>query len=187
MPIPDSVPELTTERLALRAWAESDGPRLVEAAHDPVLRHFIPETPLPTEPEAVAPYLARVRAATADGVRLAWCVADGSTGLALGNVALFDFEGPDGAGAAQLGYWAHPEARGRGVMTEAIRRVTDWALSPDGLSLRRVYLLTAAGNIASRRAAERAGFTHVGTERLGAVTAAGFDDNAIYDRLATDP
>jgi RimJ/RimL family protein N-acetyltransferase len=178
------VPVLETERLRLRPWAEADVPRLVEAARDPVLQRWV-EAPLPRRVEDAAAYLVRVRLGVARGDRLAWCVADRRSDRALGNVALFEFEGPDGAGAAQVGYWAHPGARGSGVMTEAVDRVAAWAFADGGL--RRLYLMTAASNAASRRLAERAGFTHLGTERLGAPLGDGsFDDNCVYDRLATD-
>jgi RimJ/RimL family protein N-acetyltransferase len=177
------VPVLETGALRLRAWREDDGDRLVDAGGDERLRRFIPRSPLPRSRAAVPAYLGRVRESASLGTRLAWCVADRETDLALGNVALFDFE-PDGS--AQVGYWAHPTARGRGVLGQATRRVADWALAPEpeGLGLRRLYLLSAVGNSASRRVAERAGFAHVGTERASAPVADGYQDNALYDRLA---
>jgi RimJ/RimL family protein N-acetyltransferase len=56
-----------------------------------------------------------------------------------------------------------------------------------GLGIRRLYLLTAVGNVASQRLAERAGFVRVGTERQSAPTAnGGWEDNALYDRLRDD-
>lgn len=184
------VPELETPRLRLRAWQDRDAARIVEAANDPLLRHFIPETPLPREVGAVPDYLHRVHLMAADGIRMAWCVADRETDQALANVALFDLEGPEDEGSGQVGYWAHPDARGRGVMTEALRRVADWSLGrvgEGGLGLRRLYLLTAASNTTSRRLAEQTGFVHVGTERCAAPTGTdGYDDNAVYDRLRTD-
>jgi RimJ/RimL family protein N-acetyltransferase len=64
--------------------------------------------------------------------------------------------------------------------------VADWGLAPapTGFGLRRLFLLTATSNTASRRVAEQAGFVHVGTERGAApVGEDGFEDNAVYDRL----
>jgi RimJ/RimL family protein N-acetyltransferase len=179
------VTELHTDRLRLRAWREDDATGLVEASNDPRLRRYIPHSPLPRTPEQVAAYLLRVRQAAAEGTRLAWCVADRHTDEALGNVALFDFEGD---GSAQLGYWARPSARGRGALSEAARLVADFALTgePQGLGLRRLYLLSAVSNTASRRVAEQAGFTQVGIERQSAPAGQGYEDSALYDRLAGD-
>ncbi|HWM00431.1 MAG TPA: GNAT family N-acetyltransferase [Nocardioidaceae bacterium] len=180
------VPVLETGTLRLRAWADDDGDRLVEASNDPRLRRFIPHSPLPHTTAHVAAYLLRVHQAASEAKRLSWCVADRDTDEALGNIALFDFEAD---GSAQLGYWAHPKARGQGVLSQAARVVADWALAPEpaGFGLRRLYLFAAVSNAASRRVAEEAGFTHVGTERQAAPVGPGYEDNAVYDRLDEDP
>jgi RimJ/RimL family protein N-acetyltransferase len=174
---------LETPRLRLRPWRETDGDALVEASNDTTLRHFVPYSPLPRDLDAVPDYLARVTLASANGHRVAWCVADRESDEALGNVAVFEFDGLPGRDEAQVGYWARPAARGRGVMAEAVRRATDWALDPEGLDVHRLYLLTSASNAGSRRVAERAGFTHVGTERGNAPAGDTFEDSAPYDRL----
>jgi RimJ/RimL family protein N-acetyltransferase len=174
---------LETPRLRLRPWRESDGDALVEASNDPVLRHFVPYSPLPRQRNAVPAYLSGIALAAADGYRVAWCVADRETDEAVGNVAVFEFAGLPDRDEAQVGYWARPTARGRGVMAEAVRRATDWALDPAGLDVHRLYLLTSASNAGSCRVAERAGFTRVGTERGNAPAGDGFEDSALYDRL----
>ncbi|HEX6151734.1 GNAT family N-acetyltransferase [Nocardioides sp.] len=180
-------PVLEADDVRLRPWREADGPRLVEAANDAVLREWIPDTPLPRSLEAVPAYLTRVHVGAATNGRLAWCVADAGTDVALGNVALFEFEDEPDDLTAQVGYWSHPAGRGRGVMTAALRLATDWAFgrsAEGGLGARRLYLLTSVRNDGSRRLAERAGFEHVGTERGSAPLAAGgYEDNALYDRL----
>jgi RimJ/RimL family protein N-acetyltransferase len=72
-------------------------------------------------------------------------------------------------------------------MTTALRTAVAWAMTgvaDGGLGVRRLYLLTAESNAASRRLAERVGFVHVGTERRSAPAAGGgFEDNALYDLL----
>lgn len=183
------VPVLETTRLRLRPWRVDDGVRLVEASNDERLRRFIPASPVPRDLADVPAYLTRVQLGAANGSRIAWCIADRATDQALGNVALFDVEGSDDARTAQVGFWGHPDSRGRGIMTEAVRRVVDWCFeaAPHGFGVRRLVLFAAVGNTASRRVAEQAGFVHVGTERAAAPTGDGdFDDNAIYDRLRDD-
>lgn len=180
-------PVLEADGLRLRPWREDDGPRLVETANDPVVREWIPDTPLPRSLDAVPDYLSRVRLGAATNGRMAWCVADAESDQALGNVALFEFEDEGDDLTAQVGYWSHPAGRGRGAMTAALRLVTDWALrrtADGGLGARRLYLLTSVRNEGSRRLAERVGFEHVGTERASApVAGGGYEDNALYDRL----
>ena len=179
-------PVLERGTLRLRPWRDGDGNRIVEAANDALLRQFVPNSPLPTEPAEVPDYLTRVRLMAATNTRLAWCVADRATDHALGNVALFDFEGPENDETAQVGYWAHPDARGGGVMSAAVDLACEWSMrttDAGGLGLRRLFLLTAASNTASRRVAERARFVHVGTERE---SGPGRDSHAVYDRLRGD-
>ncbi|WP_340538889.1 GNAT family N-acetyltransferase [Nocardioides sp. GXZ039] len=179
------VPALESDGVRLRAWRDDDGPRLVETALDDEFRAGIPHSPLPTTLDDVPEYLARVREGTAAGSRLPWCVADAETDLALGNVALFDFDDqPRGEQTAELGYWAHPAARGRGVMTTALRLVVRHAFDPDGLALRRLYVLTPLDSLASRRLVERIGFVQVGAERASSpVLGGGWRDTALYDLL----
>ena len=58
-----------------------------------------------------------------------------------------------------LGYSTAPWARGKGLTTRALRLVAAHALAQ---GLRRLELHIAEGNAASRRAAEKAGFTYDG-------------------------
>lgn len=58
----------------------------------------------------------------------------------------------------ELGYWLAKEHRGKGIMTEAIRRMValGFAEFPD---ITRIYATPFGSNIASQRALEKAGFT----------------------------
>ena len=63
----------------------------------------------------------------------------------------------------EIGYWMAPWARGQGVMTDAVRLVCDWGF--DELGLGRIEWWANVGNYASRRVAEKVGFTMEGTVR----------------------
>jgi RimJ/RimL family protein N-acetyltransferase len=178
---------LERARTRLRPWREADAARLIEAATDAAFQRMLPHSALPRRVEDVPGYLDRLRVMEANGSRVAWCVADRETDLALGNVALFEFDTEEPDGTAQVGYWAHPQGRGRGAMSAAVDLVCTWAMrshEEGGLGLRRIFLLTAVSNVPSQRLADRAGFVRVGTERASAETAdGGWEDNALYDRL----
>jgi RimJ/RimL family protein N-acetyltransferase len=60
-----------------------------------------------------------------------------------------------------VGFWTAPAARGRGLMTEAVRLVVDWALGEGGLP--EVRWEGYVGNAASASVARRTGFTFTGT------------------------
>ena len=73
--------------------------------------------------------------------------------------------------------------RGRGVATRALRLLSDWALSPDGLGLARVQLTTDVDNPASQRVAERAGFEREGVLRAYVEHQGARRDMVVWSRL----
>ncbi|MGL5852178.1 MAG: GNAT family N-acetyltransferase [Phycicoccus sp.] len=84
----------------------------------------------------------------------------------------------------EIGYWLSPSVGGRGVGTRMVRTALRFAF--DGAGLPRVGLKAEVDNRASRRLAERAGFTAEGIERAGHVTSRGAVDMATYSMLASD-
>ena len=63
----------------------------------------------------------------------------------------------------ELGCGVVPAARGRGVATEALRLLADWAF--DALGLGRLQVFVAPENVAALRLVKRAGFRHEGVLR----------------------
>jgi RimJ/RimL family protein N-acetyltransferase len=60
-----------------------------------------------------------------------------------------------------IGFWAAPEVRGRGLMTEAVRLVADWAFDEAGFA--DILWEGYVGNLGSAAVARKAGFTFTGT------------------------
>ena len=69
----------------------------------------------------------------------------------------------DGLGGADVGFGLAPWARGKGVMTRAVRLVLTWGFERAGLEV--VYWRAQVGNWPSRRVATRCGFRMEGTVR----------------------
>ena len=86
---------------------------------------------------------------------------------------------------AELGYVVAPEARGRGVATGALRRLTAWAF--DELQMFRLELLISVDNVASKTVAERCGYVREGVLRSAYFKQGLREDTEIWSRLATDP
>ncbi|WP_229660456.1 GNAT family N-acetyltransferase [Marmoricola endophyticus] len=159
----------------LRDFTEADDPRILQTAADPGTRLWNPFKPA-DDPVAW-------RAKIADGVTRTFAITDASDVL-LGTIALFDVDHEQGT--VELGYRVHPDARGRGVGTAAVRAAC--AVAFGELGLRRVMLYHAVANPASCRVAERAGFALEGTLREGYV----YGDGRAYDEhlhglLSSDP
>lgn len=162
------VPTILGHAVTLRAFRDSDSERIREAAAEERMQHWFADLPTPYTAEDARAFLEQRREQLATGSGLSWAVADPATDLLLGNVSLFAVRpGRD----AEVGFWAHPEARGRGLTTEAVRLAVRHAFVPEddgGLGLRRLRATVAEGNLASVHVIETTGFTPVGRERQGA-------------------
>jgi ribosomal-protein-serine acetyltransferase len=79
-------------------------------------------------------------------------------------VGVIDLKGANWATrVVELGYWVAPWARRRGVASRATRALAEWAVREHGFE--RVELFAASGNVASQRAAQKAGFVREGVSR----------------------
>ncbi len=82
----------------------------------------------------------------------------------------------------EIGYWVRAEFEGRGLVTEAVRGIADFALAT--LGARRVEIRCDPANQRSARVAERCGFTPEARLRHHARDTAGnLRDTLIYTRL----
>lgn len=163
---------LESDRLRLRPFTSTDVPRNIEACTDTDTRHWVADLPSPYTPAAARQYFADCTWLAATGTKATWCVADRETDALLGNVAVMDLR--DAAG--EIGYWMHPDARGRGLATEAVGLVVDHAWSDLGRD--RLSLYAAAGNAASNAVAVANGFTLFGTQHRAEPLGDGSHDDA---------
>jgi ribosomal-protein-alanine N-acetyltransferase len=148
-------------RVILRAFLDSDVDRIVEACTDSDSQRWLGALPSPYESRDAYAYLEAIRELTAIGRGLTWCVADPATGTCLGSVGV---EGLGGyARRVEIGYWTHPDARGRGVTAEAVRLVTAHLETADLAD--SILIRCAARNAASRHVAVAAGYRKVGMLR----------------------
>lgn len=152
-------PTLDAGDLVLRPLAGTDVDRLVATCRDP---ETVAHTGIPVPyQESDAEFFVRHAAdrwRRGDGVVSA---AAAPTGRFLGTFELRLDGYP--ARLGEVGYSVAPWARGRGVATAALRALCDWAY--EALALDRIEWRASVANPASRRVAERAGFTVEGTER----------------------
>ena len=150
--------ELLGTGIVLRPFGEGDVERIVEACSDARTRHWLVSLARPYQRANALDYVEHTRELAARGTGLVWCIADAGDDRCLGSIGL------EGLGSyaprAEIGYWAHPQARGRGLVTEAVRLVTRYAQSA-GLATSLV-IRCAVENLASRHVAEDAGYREVG-------------------------
>ena len=174
--------ELTAGRLHLRPWQPSDADAVLAACQDPGTRRWT-TVPSPYTPEHARAFVGEVSAqGWADGTDLGFAVCDSTTGTVLGAIALRRRPAHD---CWDVGFWAVPGARGQGVMSDALGVLCRWAFAEVGAQ--RVEWYAEVGNWASRRVAEKAGFTVEGVQRDGLPAREGRRDAWVGARLAGDP
>jgi RimJ/RimL family protein N-acetyltransferase len=88
---------------------------------------------------------------------------------------------PVSAHAMEIGYWLGEAYWGRGMMTEAVRAVTEWGLAE--LKLVRIEASVYARNAASARVLEKAGFVYEGRRRARYFKEGEYIDGLMYARV----
>ena len=126
-------------------------------------------------------WLERYEQGREDGTREGFAIVDAEDGSFLGIAVAVRID--EEANEAELGYILAPEARGRGAATEALRQLTEWGFAR---GFQRLELRGDADNVASRRVAERCGFTLEGILRSVYFKEGRRTDMFIYSRLPGD-
>jgi RimJ/RimL family protein N-acetyltransferase len=188
-PHPWYLPErITGRQVVLRQHLEPDLTRLVEACRDAQTRYWLSGLPDDYGDLHARQHLEQIRNDLATGRGVCWAVADPGDDSLLAEIAVFVREPNDPYG--EVGYWTHPDARGRGLTTEAVQLAVRHALLPvedGGLGLPRVLLRAGDGNLASQRVAEKAGFTRTGRDRnANPLRGGGRSDQLRFDLLADE-
>lgn len=154
------MPLLVGDGIVLREWRRCDATLIQEVSRDPVIPGYT-TVPRTAELAAAEAFVARQHGRSADGEGWSFAIADPSTDEAMGQIGLW-LGGLD-RGALDVGYWVAERHRGRGLAGRALAAVLAF-----GLTIPEVFrfeLHVEPGNLASQRAAERAGFEREGLLR----------------------
>jgi RimJ/RimL family protein N-acetyltransferase len=179
-------PVIEGQSLRLRQLTDDDIPRIVEASADARSQHWLPFLPHPYTEADARGFLLRSRTRAAEGAGVDWAVASSSSDALLGTIGL-----PRGGRHGwEIGYLAHPDARGAGAIREAVGLVAAYLLrdaASGGLGAQRAYLRAAEGNTASRHVAVTNGFREYGRERSSETLRDGsVCDMVLYDLLRSE-
>ncbi|MEU2661865.1 GNAT family N-acetyltransferase [Micromonospora sp. NPDC007220] len=147
--------------LRLRPMEERDLPAIVDTCRDPQTVRWT-SVPDPYERADAESYLHFGRGTWAGGTSACFVVADGEDRY-VGTIDL-RLSSADPL-LADVGFMAAPAARGRGYLSAALTALSAWGFTTLGLA--RIEWRANVGNTASRRVAEKAGFTVEGVARGG--------------------
>jgi RimJ/RimL family protein N-acetyltransferase len=145
--------------IRLRLLADADLPALVELVQDPEIPRWT-RIPSPYGPRHADDWFGLQARGREQGALLNLMVVERDNRI-LGSVGIVELNWEEGR--CELGYWLGREARGRGVMTKAVRLLSAWIF--ESLPMDRITITAEPENHASRTVAERAGFTFEGVLR----------------------
>lgn len=147
---------LKGERVVLRAPREDDVTRLVEVMKDPLIAKRT-TAPQPYLPAHAYEWINRAGALEAPNAE--WLVE--VSGKVVGALALVGHDKVQHS--IKTGYWAAPEARGKGIISEAARLAITYVF--DNFDIEKVIWQAQAGNEQSWRLAWKLGFVFEGVVR----------------------
>jgi RimJ/RimL family protein N-acetyltransferase len=182
-------PELAGDGVRLRPHGMGDLAAMAQACNDPSTQRWLPQLPRPYTREDARAHLEEIAEEQAAGRAVFWAVADAQDDRLIGEIGMWGMAQGESR-SAELGYWTHPSARGRGLTGRAVRLAAEHGLAPReraGLGLARLVIRAAVGNVASQRVAERAGFRLTGCDRQAQMLRDGTTVDLLrYDVLRTE-
>ena len=155
-------PVLGAGPVTLRRPVTEDEPGVVAAYRDPESARWFGGPQPYTQAHAAQYVRDHVPTEWARGVEAIFAVVDPDDAY-VGSIDLR--VSPTDPAVGEVGYVIAPQARGRGYATAALRAISRWGF--DALGLARIEWRAEVGNDASRRVAEKAGFTFEGVRRAG--------------------
>lgn len=160
----------------VREFRPGDAPSIAVCANDrriwAQMRDLFPHPYTLADAEA---YIARV--STHDPPRSLALVVEGR---AVGGIGLL-LQTDVNRRSAEIGYWLGVPYWGRGVASEALTMVSEWALA--AFDLLRLYAQPFADNRASCRVLQKAGYVLEGTLRCSAVKDGLIRDQCLYAKV----
>lgn len=177
---------IETARLLMRPPRSGDGAAVHEAIVEslPELRRFLASLPWVAEEQTRESAEVFCRNAESNFLArrdLPFLLLGRESGRLVGACGLHrtNWEVPK----TEVGYWVRASESGKGYVTEAVNGLVAFAL--DAIGAERIEIITDAENLASRRVAERCGFTLEGILRRERRAPQGsLRDTCVYARLA---
>jgi RimJ/RimL family protein N-acetyltransferase len=164
------------DRCAVRAWKLRDAEALVRHANNEnvskQLRDRFPHPYTMSAARGFLEHIITVRPVTNFAIEVEGEPA-GGIGFATGSdVERF---------SAEIGYWLGESYWGRGIVTEALSLVTDYAFTH--MNILRLFALPFADNVASARVLDKAGYVPEGLLRSASVKFGRPRDQLLYARI----
>lgn len=146
---------LSSSRLVLNQPTEADIDAITAYCQDPVFEELM-SLPWPYSRSHARYFVDNyVPKGWLTGSELTWALRSATTGAFLGVIGLR-------VPTRDLGFWIGAPHRGAGLMTEAVRTVTDWVFGTEFAGISTLKWECVRGNSASASVARKAGFRFMG-------------------------
>jgi RimJ/RimL family protein N-acetyltransferase len=163
---------LYADDFLLRSWRIEDAAWYVESRDEEVFKWTSEKKDLTIEEAEKA-----IKSLDSNPDAICFAIVDRKDMKLLGNIAMAFREG--NRESAEIMYWLTLWGRGRGIATNSVKLLCQWAF--DFLRLKRITLKTLLENIRSQLVAERAGFRRQEMENKS-----GEDANSLWFELISD-
>jgi RimJ/RimL family protein N-acetyltransferase len=173
-----SVEGIADGSIRLRLRADTDTPAVIEACRDPEVIRWT-RVPEDYDERTAEEWVSESNRQRERGEGMHLVIADASSDAFLGSIGIHRINRDEGR--CDIGYFLAPWARGRGVMTGAVRLLSRWVF--ETLPVERIEITIEPGNVASRGVAERAGYELDGILRSHTVIKGTRRDMAMYSLL----
>jgi RimJ/RimL family protein N-acetyltransferase len=152
------IDELKSETVTIRPFALADANVIYELSQEKPLKTWIPDQVYKNENEAkeVLEYLISQYEAPLDtnSKPLVLAVIDSKSNKVIGHIGLSPYK--DGT---EIGYAVGEKFTGKGYCSEAVKLITDWALS--NLDIESIFGIVASENTASYKVLEKSGYQKI--------------------------
>ena len=174
-------PELTTERLLLRALILADAPGIrIMRSNEEAMKYI--NRPLTLTIEDAEKWIGVILESLAKNEGITWCMSlKEAPAEPVGTIGLWQLDKENYR--AEIGYMLAPPLQGKGIMYEAIKKVVDYGFRQ--MKLHSVEGKIDPRNIASGKLLEKAGFVQEAYFKENYYMQGGFTDTAVYSILSS--
>ena len=145
-------PILISERLNLRKILATDVDRVFYFRSDKEINKYIKRPP--QTPEMAIAHIQLLESNLKSDIGIAWGISTKESNVLIGSICLWNFS--EDKKKAEVGYDLDPKFQGKGIMSEALKTVLDFAFNQRGFETIEAY--TDYRNIPSKTLLKRHGF-----------------------------
>lgn len=174
----DPFPNLETEHLMLRRVDEKDVNEMFVLRSDVQIMKYIPRTLVKNKEEALE-HIANINAKIDSNEGINWGITVKGNNMLIGIIGFYSINAEHYK--AEIGYILHPEYSGKGIVSEAVKKLVTYGFNT--MKLHSIEAIIDPENEASAKVLEKNGFTREAHFKENQYFEGRFIDSAVYSLL----